>query len=90
VSIGSRSFFDNYYQLFRFLEKQKFADRIKLVDKQDVVATGRFEVIIKETKETIHSENSMSDKTKQAIADKIEEALLKFDKERAAAVAQAS
>jgi len=68
--------------------KQTFSERIRIVDKGDIIATGRFEVTIKETKELIHSKKGgmgwpRSEEVKQDIADKIKEALMKLDKQRA-------
>lgn len=89
---------DNYssyfYQLRRFLLQQAFADRIKVVAKEDMYATGRFEVVIKETKELIHSKKAgmglpQTDESKQAIVDKISQALVQLDAGRRAEAAKA-
>lgn len=53
-----------------------------------MIATGRFEVTVKETKETIHSKKAgmgwpTTNEKKRVICDKINEALLVWDKQRA-------
>lgn len=64
--------------------RQPFADRIQVVGRRDWIATGRYEVIIQETKELIHSKKAgmgwpRGDEKKQAICDKIELALKKIE-----------
>ena len=83
--------FGRYYLDFRRqLLKQSFADRIQVVESQDLIATGRFEVIIRETKEKIHSNSKdgarwPTDQEKEKVLlDKISAAIKELDLKRAA------
>lgn len=84
--------FGRYYLDFRRqLLKQSFADRIQVIESQDLIATGRFQVIIRETKEKIHSNSEdgarwPQDQEKEKILlDKITAAIKELDLKRAAA-----
>ena len=52
-SVGS-NFGRHFLSFRRRLLDQPFADRIVVVESQDLVATGRFDVVIRETKERVH------------------------------------
>jgi predicted Rdx family selenoprotein len=87
-AIQATGYTSYFYNLRYFLEQQPFSSRIKVVGKRDMIATGRFEVTVKETKETIHSKKAgmgwpTTNEKKRAICDKINEALLVWDKQRA-------
>ena len=71
--------------------KQSFADRIVVIESPDVVGTGRFEVVIRETKEKIHSRPqdglawpSDNPEKEALIINKINAALKEKDLKRAA------
>ena len=91
-TVGYQGYFYNFKH---FLEQQSYASRIKVVGKRDAIATGRFEVSLlkggdKHTKELIHSKKQgmgwpKGNEKKAALAEKIETALLVFEKEMVAA-----
>ena len=76
TSVGYKSY---YISLGKFLQKQPFADKIKVKGTQDWVATGNFDVIVGDT--LVHSKkrygegraNTAEERT--AICNAIEEAL---------------
>ena len=70
-----------------YLKQQPYADRIKVVGKRDLVATGRFDVILKDSKEIIHSRKSgmgwpQGKEKREALNKKIEMALVQFEREK--------